>query len=91
MESERNTSCTNLHEKVCEIIKSYGVYEGYKNPDECVERIKALLKENHIGQFIVQKDPEVYNDAGVDVYYVAATWIEPDETLRLCGGPVYSC
>jgi len=88
---ERELEPKSLYDMVCEIIESYGVYEGYKNPNECIAQIETLLTKNNIKQYIVTKDEEVYNDAGIDIYYVVATWLDNDNKLRLCGGPVYSC
>ena len=64
-------------------------YNGNGSVDECVGEIKDTLNElvhnGEVQEFKVWSDTDVYDSCGLDIYYIAVTWIGKHGELNICG------
>ena len=64
-------------------------YDGNGNVGECVGEIKDTLNElvhnGEVQEFKVWSDTDVYDSCGLDIYYIAVTWIGKHGELNICG------
>lgn len=55
----------------------------------CVSEIKDTLNElvhnGEVQEFKVWSDTDVYDSCGLDIYYIAVTWIGKHGELNICG------
>ena len=78
-----------MEDKIYEIIEKY---DGSGEVDECVEVIEEFLSKCHdeVKTFKVWLDTDVFDSCGLDIFYIAVSWIDNYGYLKMCGATLTS-
>lgn len=75
-----------MEEKIIEIIEKY---DGSGQVYECIEEIEAYLQPlNDSGKilgFLTYSDTDVFDSCGLDIFYIAVSWVDKKHNINMCG------
>lgn len=82
----------NIRGNILEILEKY---DGTGQVDECTKEIEEYLQPlNDTGKilgFLVYQDDDVFDSCGLDLYYIAASWVDRKHNINICGSRITSC